>query len=192
MTTRTPQLSPQEMADLSKLMWAISHDPKTRAATARIVAAIDPQTARTAFHDVVQDEKLARVLKTIEDDKLKDKMERITEGREHQKREVIRKRGLNADAVKAIENLRTQYGFSDWEAAADIYATRNPPTDPSLDPPPEITGSTFDFPTVPGRDGKMLDFKDYIQNPRKHSNDMAYQMIRDFKLKRLPHAFHAS
>jgi hypothetical protein len=50
-------------------------------------------------------------------------------------------------------------------------------------------GSTWEFPTVPGRDGKMLEFKDYIRNPRKHSNDIAIQMITDFKRRQLPSAF---
>ena len=164
-----PRLSPQDMYRLSRLMFQISHNPKTRAATASLVAQVDPQQAR-AFSDVFLERRLAQFEKKFNDDRLKEKMDGVVQARESQKQEVIKKRGYSENQVKELDKLQEQYGFSDWEAAADIYATRNPPDDPRLQPPPEYTGagSTWDFPTVPNQDGKMLEFKDYIKDPRKY------------------------
>ena len=191
-TPAGPKLSPQDMARLSTLMYELAHNEKTRAATARLIAQVDPATAKSAFTDVAQDDKLARFMKQIQDERLHEKAARITEAKDSQKRDVISRHGYSDEQVKELEKIQTQYGFSDWDAAARIYSTYNPPDDPRLTPPPEMRGeSTWDFPTVPGPDGKPLAFKDYIQNPRKYSNNTAMQMITDFKRKRLPAAFHA-
>ena len=185
-----PRLSPQDMDRLSRLMFAISHNPKTRAAAANLVAQVDPQQAR-AFSDVFLERRLAQFEKKFADERLKEKIDNVVQARESQKKEIITKRGYSENQVKELEKLQEQYGFSDWEAAADIYATRNPPDDPRLQPPPEYAGagSTWDFPTVPTHEGKMMDFKDYIKDPRKHSNATAYRMIQDFKRGKLSPAF---
>ena len=187
-----PQLSPADMDRLSRLAYSLAHNEKTRPYFAQLVKAVDPQSSK-AFSDVFLDQKLAQFKKQFDDERLQEKMNKVAENRDAQKNAVIKKRGYNADQVKALENIQVQYGFTDWNAAADIYAQRNPPDDPRLKPPPEMTnGASWDFPTVPGPDGKMLTFKDYIQDPRKHSKNTAIQMITEFKRGRLPAAFHGA
>jgi len=185
-----PQLSPQDMDRLSRLMYAISHNPKTRAATAGLVAAVAPTEAR-AFSDVFLERRLAQWKKQFDDDRMKEKMETVVQARDSQKQDIIKKRGYSDDQVKALEKIQETYGFSDWEAAADVYSFRNPPENPDLKPPPHLLegGATWEFPTVPGADGKMVEFKDYIKDPRKYSNNAAYKMIGDFKRGTLSAAF---
>lgn len=192
MTQQRVQLSPSDMARLSELAYNLAHNNKTRAQFANLVAQVDPSSAK-AFSDVAVDMKLNAFMRKIEDDRMKEKMGQVQQAKESQKNQVIKARKLNADQVKELEKIQTQYGFSDWGAAADIYATRHPAENPALVPPPETYGeSTWEFPTVPGPDGKMLAFKDYVQNPRKFSNNTAIQMITEFKRGRLSPAFHGA
>lgn len=184
-----PQLSPAEMAKLANLTYAIAHNPKTRSHFANLVAAVSPNEAKAAFSDVLVTQQLAVFKKTIDDDRLKDKMEKVGEQREAQKRYIQKQRNYSDAQMGEMQKIYDRFG--DWEAAAAIYAQRNPPENPMLKPPQEIVemGSTWEFPTVPGPDGKMLQFKDYIQNPRKYSNNTAIQMIGDFKRRAMPAAF---
>lgn len=190
MTAPKVQLSPADMDRLSQLMYQLSHNDKTRPVVAQLVAHVDPGSAK-AFTDVHMQQQLVAFKQQLDNEKLQERMAGVQHARESQKQAVIRKRGYGAAQVAELEKIQSQYGLTDWIAAADIYATRNPPENPALQPPPEhLDGSTWDFPTVPGPDGKMLAFKDYVQDPRRYSNKTAYQMITEFKRGRLPSAFH--
>lgn len=190
MTTPTvPMLSPQDMDRLSRLMFQLAHNDKTRPYIAQLVKQVDPQSAK-AFADIEVKQELANFRKELADEKLKEQTARVVAAKDTEKRQVIQKYKYNETQIKDLEKIQTHYGLSSWDAAARIYTTFRPPENPELKPPPEaLDGSTWDFPTVPGPDGKMLEFKDYIKDPRKHSNKLAYQMITDFKRTRLPHAF---
>jgi hypothetical protein len=192
MTTPLVRLSPQDMDRLSRLAFNLSHNEKTRAQFANLVKEVDPTTAG-AFKDVFLEQKFEAFTKKFEDERLQERMQRAQHFRESQKSEVIKKRGFNDDQVRGVEQVMTHYGVHDWEAAADIYAQRNPPDDPSMKPPPEIEhgGATWEFPTVPGKDGKMLSFDDFRKNPSGASRNAAIQVITEFKRNRLPGAFHA-
>jgi hypothetical protein len=186
------QLSPAEMAELSQLAFQIAHNDKTREHFALLVNHVDPAKGK-AFADVFMRRELAAFKQTINNERQQEKMTQIVEAQQSKRHEVIAKHKYTPDQVKKVDDICTQYGLSDYDAAARIYSTYNPPEDPSLKPPPEMMAeSTWDFPTVPGPDGKMLGFKDYIQNPRKYSNNTAMQMITEFKRGRLPSAFHGS
>jgi len=192
MTTPLVRLSPQDMDRLSRLAFNLSHNEKTRAQFANLVKEVDPTTAG-AFKDVFIEQKFDSFVKKFEDERLAERMQHARQARESQKSEVIKKRGFNDDQVKGVEQVMTHYGVDDWEAAADIYAQRNPPDDPSMKPPPEIEhgGATWEFPTVPGKDGKMLSFDDFRKNPSAASRNAAIQVITEFKRNRLPGAFHS-
>jgi hypothetical protein len=191
-TPRPPMLSPQDMDRLSRLAFNLSHNEKTRAQFANLVKEVDPSTAG-AFKDVFLEQKFETWTKKFEDERLAERMQKAQQARESQKSEVIKKRGFSDDQVKGVEQVMTHYGVNDWEAAADIYAQRNPPDDPSMKPPPEIEhgGATWEFPTVPGKDGKMMGFDEFRKNPAGASRNAAIQVITEFKRNRLPGAFHA-
>jgi len=180
------------MDRLSRLAFNLSHNEKTRSQFANLVKEVDPTTAG-AFKDVFLEQKFNAFTQKFENERLAEKMERAQQSRETQKSDVIKRRGFSDDQVKQVETLMTHYGVNDWEAAADIYAQRNPPDDPNMKPPPEIEhgGATWEFPTVPGKDGKMLSFDDFRKNPQGASRNAAIQVITEFKRTRLPGAFHA-
>jgi hypothetical protein len=187
--TNKIQLSPMEMAKLADLMVKISHDPKTRPYAAQLVKAVSPDDAK-AFHDIETRSMIEGLRREFKAEREKDQIAAVTRARENQKREVIKKYKYTPDQVSRLEAIQAQYGFSDWSAAAKIYQQDNPPDNPDLKPPPQYTdGSSWDFPTVPGPDGKMLEFKDYVKDPRKYSNKTAWSMITDFKRGVLPSAF---
>ena len=192
MTIKPPMLSPQEMEKLSRFMFNMSHNPKYRAQVAEAAKELDPSMVG-AFTDVSLEQKFNQFTKKFEDERLAERMQYAQRSREHQKNEVIKKRGFSETQVGEVQKLMTHYGVNDWEAAADIYAQRNPQDDPNMKPPPEIEhgGATWEFPTVPGKDGKMLSFDDFRKNPAGASRNAAIQVITEFKRNRLPGAFHA-
>jgi hypothetical protein len=190
MTATTLQLSPADMDRLSRLAFNLSHNDKTRKEFAGLVKQVDPNAAK-AFGDVYLEDKFNDFKKSFEEERLAEKMQNVARARDNQKREVINKRKLNEDQVKEIDKIMQHYGLPDWVAGADIYAQRNPPPNPALQPPPEIIagGSTWEFPTVPGKDGKMMGFKDFKDDLNGATRNAAIQVITEFKRNRLPGAF---
>jgi hypothetical protein len=190
MTAPIVQLSPQDMDRLSRLMLNLSHNEKTRSQVASLVKQIDPNAAK-AFGDVLLEEKFNAFTKKFEDERLAERMNGAQQYRARQKNDVIKRRGFSAEQVGEVEKLMTHYGVSDWEAGADIYAQRNPPENPDLRPPPEIEhgGATWEFPTVAGKDGKMLSFDDFRKDPIGASRNAAIKVITEFKRNRLPGSF---
>src|SRR5229473_3178419 len=162
MPAPTLQLSPADMDRLSRLAFNLSHNEKTRKQFAGLVKEVDPNAAK-AFGDVFLRDEMETWKKGFEDERLAERMQHVAAARANQKRNVVTKRRLSEDQVKQVDKIMQYYGLPDWEAAADIYAQRNPPPNPELQPPPEILegGSTWEFPTVPGKDGKMMNFKDF-------------------------------
>jgi hypothetical protein len=189
MTVNQPRLSPAEMAELSSLAFRIAHNPKTRSHFATLVNEVDPNAALAGFGDVAVQRQIAALKADIANERQQEKVNRVAEANEAQKREVLKRYGHGEETAKRLDEIRAQYGLSDWNAAALIYAGSNPPDNPGLKPPPEMDGSTWEFPTVPGPDGQMLKFADYVKDPRRYSNKTAYRMISEFKRERLPSAF---
>jgi hypothetical protein len=190
MTTPNLKLSPVDMERLSRLALNLSSNEKTRAGFAQLVQQVDPQAGK-AFTDVILERKFNEFTKKFENDRLQERMERAQQNRARQKSAIIAKRGFSEDQVRQVETLMTHYGVNDWEAAADIYAQRNPPENPDLKPPPELVhgGATWEFPTVPGEDGKMLSFSDFRKDPKGASMNAAFRVITEFKRNRLPGSF---
>ncbi len=190
MTAPKVMLSPQDMDRLSKLTLNLSSNEKTRAQFAGLVKQVDPEAAK-AFSDVTLEEKFTAFTQKFEQDRLAEKMAYAQALRNNQRANVIKRRGFNEAQVKDVEKIMAHYGVHDWEAGADIYAQRNPPENPYLKPPPEIEhgGATWEFPTVPGQDGKMLSFKDFVKDPGGASRNAAIRVITEFKQKRLSPAF---
>jgi hypothetical protein len=184
-----PLLSPQEQQRLSGLLMRMSHDEKTRAETARTMAKIDPGAAKS-FSDVFLDDRLAAFKAEIQNEKLQEKAKEA-QGRQRAQRAELAKNYTEAQIVEIEKSVMTPLGLGDYVAASKIYAADNPPVRPELIPPEEIAagGATWEFPTVPGKDGKMLAFDDFAKNPVKASREAAMQVITEFKRSRLPGAF---
>lgn len=184
-----PVLSPQDQQRLSQLLFKMSHDEKTRADTARVMARVDPQAAK-AFQDVFLKDQFAQFKAELEQEKLKERAAQAVQRQRAQRQELAK--NYTEEQIKEIEaKVMTPLGLGDYVAASKIYAADRPQLRPEFQPPPEVEhgGATWEFPTVPGKDGKMLSFEDFAKNPAKASRDAAIQVITEFKRARLPGAF---
>ena len=176
------QLTPIEMADLSRMFFELSHDPKTRKQVAKLVKEKFPDRA-SSFSDVDMQEQI-EALRNEQEQK-----EQLAQARQFQfeldkqRGELITTGRYNEDQVKDIEKIIARHGSTlDYNTAAVLYAHENPPNGGSEGPPPdERPGATWEFPTVSGKDGKPLAFADFAANPTAAAQNAAYQVITEFK-----------
>lgn len=184
-----PRLSAQQQADLASLAYELGHNPKTRRGLAKLVREINPQRAATSFRDVDQEDKFEAFKSEVED-KIDLRGAKAAKQKHDDQRAKLSDR-YDEKQIEGIEAVATQYGLSDLDAAAVLYAHSNPASDPTLGPPSagERPGATWEFPTVKGRDGKDLDFKSFAADPRTHSMNAAYNIISEFKNKSLSPGF---
>ena len=181
-------LSVEQQADLASLAYELGHNPQTRAGLAQLVNHVDPQRARASFPDIVQANQFAALERKI-DQRL------ATEAAEKQKAKYDSQRAklkdrYSEEQLGEISKEMQRSGTVDWEDGAILYAARHPEADPRYQPPPhEAPSSKWEFPTVAGRDGKTMSFKDFASDPRTHSNNAALQMITDFRRASLSQPF---
>lgn len=181
-------LSVEQQADLAALAYELGHNPQTRADLARIVNKVDPQRARASFPDIVQQSQFAQLKNDIEQRFARDAAEK-EKARYERQRDALKDR-YSAEQIGDIEKEMTRAGVTNWEDGAVLYAAKNPASDPRYQPPPqERPSAKWEFPTVPGRDGKMMTFKDFAHDPRSASMDAAYSVISEFKNANLSRPF---
>lgn len=183
------QLTPQQQADLAQVMYGLAQNPQTRKDVAKLVAKLDPKRAASSFRDVVQEDKFAALERKI-DEKLDISGARAAKAKQDEQRAELASR-YGEDHMKGIDEVAVKYGISDLKAAAVLYANENPESDPTLGPPQpdRRPGATWEFPTVRGKDGKDLGFREFASDLRGHSLNEAYRTITDFKNKSLSPAF---
>lgn len=183
------QLTPIEMAELSRMFFELSHDPKTRKQVAKLVKEKFPDRA-SSFSDVDLQEQVEAVRQEAE------QREQIAQARQFQS-ELDKQRGdlitsgrYNEDQVKDIEKIIARHGSTlDYNTAAVLYAHENPPAGGNDGPPPdERTGATWEFPTVTGKDGKPIPFADFAKNPTAAAQNAAYQVITEYKRRNVSNA----
>ena len=180
-------LSVEQQADLAALAYELGHNPQTRHGLAQLVNKVDPQRARASFPDVVAHSQFAQLEQKVEQRFAKAEAEKQKVARETQ-RNSLRDR-YSDEQIGEIEKEMTRAGTSNWEDGAILYAAKNPASDPRYQPPPDAPSSKWEFPTVNGRDGKPMGFKEFAADPRSASNDMAKRMITDFMRSNLSPAF---
>src|SRR5215475_9410158 len=182
-------LNIEQQADLASLLYELGHNPQTRDEQARLIAKIDPQRARASFPDVVQRAQFAELKRDIDQKFAREAAEK-DKARQEAQRAKLRER-YSEEQLAEIAKERTRLGGGNWEDAAIIYASKNPEADPRYQPPPqsERPGAKWEFPTVPGKDGKPMSFKDFAADPRGASMDAAYSIIHEFKNRNLSSGF---
>ena len=184
-------LSPQQQADLASLMYELSQGD-TRKDLAKLVKKKFPERAAKSFRDVEHEEQLDARFAEIED-KVDLKGAKAAKARQDEQRTKLAER-YSEDHMKGIDAVAAELGISDLDSAAIIYAHRNPDSDPTVTPSrrPDPKDSTWEFPTVEGKDGKQMPFKEFASDLKKASWDAAYRTIdqlNDFKGRNLPSAF---
>lgn len=182
-------LSVEQQADLASLLYELGHNPQTRGGLAQLVNRVDPQRARASFPDVVQQHQFAQLKNDVEQRFAKAEAEKHKAHYDAQ-RDSLKGR-YSEEQIAEIDKERSRMGTANWEDASIVYASKHPESDPRYQPPPrhERPGSKWDFPTVSGRDGKPMAFKDFVADPRTHSMDAAYDVITEFKNKSLSSGF---
>jgi len=178
----TPNLDPATQADLAKLFFELSHDPKTRKEIGKLVKKARPDSPHAqAFVDVdlsdqfesFKAEQEARDLKRQQDEMLARmnaaRSRLLTGGPDGEGRKY------SEDDVKAIEALMQKKGISDYEDGATLYAATLPPVSPAPgeEPIPQH-GATWEFPS----------WNKFGADPIKASRDEAHAAITELMRKR--------
>lgn len=187
---RAPPLGPVEMERLSTLFHQLAHNKDTRGPLARMVRHIGSPVAG-AFTDVVLEDKFAALRKEFQDERLKDQIAQAAAIQARQK-DDLKKAGRTEEEITDIEKVMSTFGLGDYTAGAKLYDADNPKIDPKhKSPDPWTDTGVWEFPTLPGRDGKNMDFKSFAKDPTAATRAAAYRVIDEFKTSRLPGAFHA-
>jgi hypothetical protein len=176
-----PNLPPETQADLAKLFFDLSHDPKTRKKIGKLVKEFKPDSPHAAaFADVDLHEEMDKFRKEQEDREL-DRQKQDMLRQMNAKRSALLVGGpdgqgpkYSEDDVKKIEALMQQKGISDYDDGRTLYAATLPPVDPSPQTMPAAHGATWEFPEV----------ERFGANPDKAARDTAHAMIGDFMRKR--------
>ena len=178
------QLTPNQMADLSGLMDELAHDPKTRPYIAKLVAHKFPDRARS-FTDVAMADQIAGLRQEIANREYQRNQADI-EAKANAEREKLVSSGYSKEQVDEIKAEMDKHHITDWDAGRVLYQHYHKPTDKEMEPlAAERPGATWEFPTVNGRDGKPIPFKDFAANPSAAANNAAYQAITEFKRSRV-------
>lgn len=181
-------LSVEQQADLASLLYELGHNPQTRADLARIVNKVDPQRAIASFPDVAQQAQFAK-LKADIDQKFATQEAQKRKAHYDQQRSALKDR-YSEEQLGEIHKEMQRAGVVDWNDGAVLYAAKRPESDPRYQPPPsERPSAKWEFPTVNGRDGKPMSFKDFAHDPRSASMDAAYSVISEFKNANLSRPF---
>ena len=180
-------LSVEQQADLAALAYELGHNPQTRSGLAQLVNKVDPQRARASFPDVVQQSQFAQLEQKVEQRFARAEAEKLKATRDAE-RNSLRDR-YSDEQIGEIEKEMQRAGTSNWEDGAILYGAKNTASDPRYQPPPPDHGTKWEFPTVNGRDGKPMSFKEFAADPRTASNNMARQMITDFMHAKLSPTF---
>ena len=160
-------LSVEQQADLAALMYELGHNPQTRGTIAEAVHRVDPQRARASFPDVVQQRQFAALERKI-DQRLATEAAEKQKARYDDQRAALRDR-YSEEQLGEIQKEMARAGVVDWNDGAVLYAAKNPESDPRYQPPDQVPTAKWEFPTVNGRDGKPMSFKDFAADPRTAS-----------------------
>lgn len=181
-------LTVEQQADLAALAYELGHNPQTRDGLAHLVNKVDPQRARASFPDVVAKSQFAQLEQKVEQRFAKAEAEKQKERYERQ-RDRLKDR-YSDEQIGEISKEMQRAGVTDWEDGAVLYAAKRPEADPRYQPSPqERPSAKWEFPTVAGRDGKPMSFKDFAADPRTASMDAAYSVISEFKNANLSRPF---
>jgi len=181
-------LSVEQQADLAALAYELGHNPQTRHLLAHAVNKVDPQRARASFPDIVAQNQFSQLKQDVDQRFAKMEAEKLKAARQAE-RHALRDR-YSDEQIGEIEKEMTRAGTSNWEDGAILYAAKNPASDPRYQPPPQdIPNSKWEFPTVPGKDGKPMSFKEFASDPKTASNNLAYQMIHQYRNQNLSSGF---
>lgn len=172
------QLTPAETIDLSNLAYTLAHDPKTRAQFAQLVVNKFPDRAGS-FSDVALRNEIAALRRERDQDKMVADSKEFERAQRKQRDDLVTSGRYSPTQVDEIKKVMDTNGIVDYNIGAVLYAHETKPAATTGPPRDKRPGSTWEFGTVPGKDGKMLSFGDFIKNTTAATYDAAYQVIDD-------------
>jgi hypothetical protein len=173
------------MAKYSQMLVGLSQDPQFRGAMAPMIAKKYPEHAGS-FTDVALNNRMAAFEKRQAQRESEFQLRRYNAGIEQQRKDLIASGKYNEDQVKEIKAVMDRYHLDDYNAGAVLYSHEKAPEIPDIPLPSERPGATWEFPSVEGRDGKVIPFADFVKDPNGASANAAYRVINEFRNKRLP------
>lgn len=182
-TVQPRQLTPAQMADLAGLTDVLVRDERTRPYMAHLITSLFPERA-PAFKDIQNDQKIAALEKRLAEREYQRAVQDQTRAHNRNKQKLLDE-GYTKEQVEAIGQVKDRYKIDgtpgeQWEAARVLYAHEHRTDEPPPDRPEPKT-PTWEFPTVEGRDGKMLGFSDFMKDPTAAAHTAAYRVIEEFK-----------
>jgi hypothetical protein len=181
----TRPLTPAEMAHYSQMLVGLSQDPNYRASIAPMIARKYPEHAGS-FSDVAINNKMAQFERRMAQKEAEAEMRRYQQALEYQRRQLVASGKYTDEQTKEIKAVMDRYGMHDYNAGAVLYSHERAPEVPDMPLPGERPGATWEFPTVEGKDGKLVPFADFVKDPTGAALNAAYRVIGDFRQKRLP------
>jgi len=178
-------MNPVEMARLASFTVAAAHNPRTRRAMAQIAGIVDPNYVGKAFVDVRLQDRLDAFERKFNDRDLQAQINDALRSQQAEKKSVVTERGYSDDQIADIERLMTAKNMYSYKDAAVLYDAEHP----RIQPQEEGPSATWEFPSVIGRDGKMMDFDTFKKNPVAASHNAARRVIDEFRLRSLPRTF---
>lgn len=175
------QLSPTEMADLSGLAYALAHNPQTREKFAELVVAVDPNRA-SSFSDIGVKKRLDAFERKHEEEKISRQAEDFQRAQAAQRDNLISSGKYTKEQADEIKSIMDKNGIVDYNIGAVLYAHEHQPHQFADGPPPDqLPGATWEFPTVNGKDGKPIPFKEFALDPTAAAKSAAYTLITEFR-----------
>lgn len=175
------QLTPAEQIDLSNLAYTLAHDPATRGAFAQLVTHKFPDRAGS-FSDVAMQRQIRNLEQKIENEKLIAQSREFERAQRKQRDDLVTSGRYTSAQADEIKKVMDANGIVDYNIGAVLYAHETKPTQTTSGPPRDKRPrATWEFGTVPGQDGKMMSFADFIKKPTESAYDAAYQVIDNFQ-----------
>jgi hypothetical protein len=176
---------PMEMVRISNFIARAAHHPELRAQVADLFMKGDPNGLGKAFQDVAIDRKIAAIEKRFADKELQAQINEARAAQSKDKKALLDSGRYSDEQITDIENLMTARGYHSYKDAAILYDADHPPEPKQR----EYPTATWEFPTVEGKDGKMIPFDKFKKDPIGESRNAAMRVIDTFKHRTLPPQF---
>lgn len=175
-------LPPETAQKLGNLFAGLAHNPKTRKIAAQLVreGAPDSPEARS-FSDVELETKFETFKEEQAAKELERQQKQVLDRMNSQRQRLLSGgedgagRKYSEDDVKAIETLMQKKGITDYDDGATLYAATLPPdTGKPGAVPPEVHGTTWEFP----------EWAKFGADPVKASRQTANEVISELMRQR--------
>jgi hypothetical protein len=176
---------PMEMVRISNFIARAAHHPELRAQVADLFMKGDPNGLGKAFQDVALDRRFQALEKKFADKEMQGQINEARAAQAKDKKGLVDSGRYSAEQIADIENLMTARGYHSYKDAAVLYDAEHPPEPKGH----EYPSSTWEFPTVQGKDGKMIPFEQFKKDPIGESRNAAMRVIDTFKRGTLPPQF---